>query len=101
MKYLVKDAIQGTLLRIENTMDDAILEKDKWQAISSKHKAVIETVEEEEQTMKYELVIIWANPDGEKVVYEYCSEEDARSAENGMRMALGNQVLWSCVRPKF
>ena len=48
MKYLVKDAIQGTLLRIENTMDDAILEKDKWQAISSQHKAVIETIEEQE-----------------------------------------------------
>lgn len=49
MKYLVKDAIQGTLLRIEYTMDDAILEKDKWQAISSQHKAVIETIEEEEE----------------------------------------------------
>lgn len=49
MKYLVKDAIQGTLLRIEDTMEDAILEKDKWQTISSKHKAVIETIEEEEE----------------------------------------------------
>lgn len=62
MKYLVKDAIQGTLLRIEYTMDDAILEKGKWQAISSKHKAVIEKVEEEEKqiTKTYYLIKAYA-----------------------------------------
>ena len=51
--------------------------------------------------MKYELVIIWASPEGEKVVYEYDTEEDAIEAENGMLIALGNQIAWSCTRPKF
>lgn len=51
--------------------------------------------------MKYELVIIWAAPDNSKVIYEYGSQEDAEKAERGMRMALGNQIAWSCVRPKL
>lgn len=49
----------------------------------------------------FELVIVWAFPEGDTVVYEYSSEEDAKSAEKGMRMALGNQIAWSCVRPKL
>ena len=51
--------------------------------------------------MKYELVIVWAFPQGEKVVYEYDSETKAAKAEEGMRIALGNQIAWSCVRPKY
>lgn len=50
--------------------------------------------------MKYELVIVWATPE-ENAVYEYDTEDDARKAESGMRMALGNQIAWSCVRPKL
>ena len=50
--------------------------------------------------MKYELVIIWAYPE-EKAVYEYDSEEQAEQAERGMKVALGNQIAWSCVRPKY
>ena len=48
----------------------------------------------------YELVIIYAQP-SEKVVYEYETEEQAREAEKGMKMALGNQIAWSCVREKI
>lgn len=49
--------------------------------------------------MKWELVIVWEFP-RKTDIYEYDSEMDAKSAENGMRMALGNQIAWSCVRPK-
>jgi hypothetical protein len=45
----------------------------------------------------YELVIIWDN--GDKDVYEYPTREEAEKAELGMRIALGNQIAWSCVRP--
>ena len=51
--------------------------------------------------MKYELVIIWAAGDPDKVVYEYDSQEQAEQAERGMKTALGNQIAWACVRPKF
>ena len=49
----------------------------------------------------YELVIIWASPEGDKVVYEYETEDQAREAEKGMKTALGNQIAWSCVREKI
>ena len=49
----------------------------------------------------YELVIIWEYPEGDKVIYTYDSEEEAEQAQKGMRMALGNQIAWSCVRPKY
>lgn len=49
---------------------------------------------------KYELVIIWER-NNEKDVYEYDSEDRARECEAGMRMALGNQIAWSCVRPQY
>lgn len=51
--------------------------------------------------MKFELVIVWADPRDEKAVYEYSSQESAEQAERGMRVALGNQIAWSCVRPKY
>lgn len=50
--------------------------------------------------MKYELVVIYEYPQ-EKVVYEYDSQEQAEQAEKGMRTALGNQIAWSCTRPKM
>ena len=49
----------------------------------------------------YELVIIGASPEGDKVVYEYETEDQAREAEKGMKTALGNQIAWSCVREKI
>lgn len=48
----------------------------------------------------FELVIIYTYP-REKKVYEYETEDDAREAERGMKIALGNQIEWSCVRPKL
>ncbi len=51
--------------------------------------------------MKYELVIVWADPNDEKKVYEYDTEYQAEQAERGMRMALGNQIAWSCIRPQY
>ena len=50
--------------------------------------------------MMYELVIIFEYP-RERKIYEYSSEEDALDAEKGMKIALGNQIAWSCVRPKL
>lgn len=44
----------------------------------------------------YELIIIWT--DGDKNVYPYQTEEEARYGERNMRMAFGNQVSWAGVR---
>ena len=44
----------------------------------------------------YELIIIWT--DGNKDVYPYQTEEEARHGERNMRMAFGNQVSWAGVR---
>ena len=44
----------------------------------------------------YELIIIWT--DGDKNVYPYQTEEEARHGERNMRMAFGNQVSWAGVR---
>lgn len=49
--------------------------------------------------MEYELVIVWDN--GDKDIYVYPTQQKAEEAEDGMRMALGNQISWSCVRPKL
>ena len=46
----------------------------------------------------FELVVIYTYP-RERVVFKYDSEEEAREAEQGMKIALGNQIEWSCVRP--
>lgn len=46
----------------------------------------------------YELVVIWST--GEKNVYEYKTEEAAEKAGQGMKIALGNQIEWWCVRKK-
>lgn len=48
----------------------------------------------------FELVVIWACP-RETVVFPYNTEEEAREAERGMKMANGNQIEWTCVRPKY
>jgi len=45
--------------------------------------------------MKNELVVIWTT--GEKEVHKYENKSKAREAENGYKMAFGNQV-WTCVR---
>lgn len=49
--------------------------------------------------MKFELVIIWT--DGSKDIYGYNSHEAAEKGECGMRMAFGNQITWSGVRPVY
>lgn len=51
--------------------------------------------------MKYELVIVWECPEGTKAIYTYNTEDEAEQAEKGMKIALGNQIAWSCVRPKY
>lgn len=53
---------------------------------------------ESEVHKMYELVIIWAN--GEREIYEYKTEEAAEKGGQGVKMALGNQVAWWCVRKK-
>lgn len=44
----------------------------------------------------YELIIIWE--DGDKNIYKYNTEDEARKGERNMRMAFGNQISWSGVR---
>ena len=51
------------------------------------------------RTGKYELVIIWAT--GDKFIYVYDSEEAAIDGQASMKMANGNQISWSCVRPQM
>lgn len=51
------------------------------------------------RTGKFELVIIWSN--GDKEIWEYQTEEEAKEAEEGMHVAVGNQISWSCVRPQM
>ena len=45
----------------------------------------------------FELVIIWST--GEKQIFPYATCERAEEVEAGYKMAFGNQVAWSCVRP--
>lgn len=40
----------------------------------------------------FELVVIWET--GEKEVHAYATEEEARTAGNGYKMAFGNQISW-------
>lgn len=44
---------------------------------------------------RYELVVQW--DDGEKEVFGYKTEDEARKAGDWYRMAFGEQV-WTCVR---
>ena len=48
----------------------------------------------------FELVIIYTFP-RETVVYEYATQADAEDVLEGMKIALGNQIEWSCIRPKL
>ena len=48
----------------------------------------------------FELVIIYTFP-RETVVFQYDTEEQAEQVEREMRIALGNQIEWSCIRPKL
>lgn len=45
---------------------------------------------------KYELIVIWST--GEKEVHEYNSREKAKKAEQGYKMAFGNQISWTGIR---
>lgn len=45
---------------------------------------------------KYELIIIWLT--GEKEIYEYNTREEAEKAEQGYKMAFGNQISWTGIR---
>lgn len=49
--------------------------------------------------MRFELVVVWT--DGSKNTYEYNSRAAAEKGERGMRMANGNQIAWSGVRPVY
>jgi len=48
----------------------------------------------------FELVIIYTFP-RETVVYTYNTKEEAKEVQQGMKIALGNQIEWSCIRPKL
>ncbi len=47
----------------------------------------------------YELVIIW--DDGEKSIYTYDDNIEAEHAADNMKIALGHQIAWCCVREKL
>ena len=49
---------------------------------------------------KWCLVVIWECPQ-ERTVYEYDTEDQARSAEHGMKIALGNQIAGTCIYQQF
>lgn len=44
----------------------------------------------------YELVLIWA--DGDKNIFTYSSEDEAKQAEENMLRAHGNQISWTGIR---
>ena len=49
------------------------------------------------EAMKYEAVIVWET--GEKEIYPYATEEEARKSVQGYEKAFGKQVAFACVRP--
>lgn len=49
--------------------------------------------------MMYEMIVIWDNCDTD--IYEYETEGEAIRASEGMKVALGNQLRWTGVRPKI
>lgn len=49
-------------------------------------------------TSVYRLIIIWYN--GERDEYDYPTREEAEEAENGYRMAFGNQISWSGINKR-
>lgn len=49
--------------------------------------------------MKFELVVTWDT--GDVDVYEYGDRRQAEKAADGMRTALGNQIRYTCIRPKL
>ncbi len=46
--------------------------------------------------LAFELVVIWET--GEKEVHAYATEEEARAAGDGYKMAFGNQISWTGTR---
>ena len=49
--------------------------------------------------MSWTLVVIWET--GEKQMWYYRTEEEARAAERGMKIANGNQISWTSVFERF
>lgn len=47
--------------------------------------------------MRYELIVIWTT--GEKEIHTYNSEDEAYKRADGYKMAFGNQISWTGVRP--
>ena len=47
----------------------------------------------------FELIVIWDT--GEKEIDEYKTEQDARNAGEGYKMAFGRQIQWCGVRRKL
>lgn len=55
--------------------------------------------ERRDGVMSWTLVVIWET--GEKQMWDYRTEEEARAAERGMRIANGNQISWTSVFERF
>ena len=51
------------------------------------------------RTGKYELVVKYE--DGEVEIDEFDTMEQADRAQEGVEMACGNQIVWTCVRPQL
>lgn len=50
-------------------------------------------------TGKFELVVKYDF--GEPEIYEFDTREKAEKAEEGIEMACGEQLVWTCVRPQL
>lgn len=48
---------------------------------------------------EWTLVVIWES--GEKQEFGYETEQQARDAERGMRIANGNQIAWTSVFKRY
>ena len=46
----------------------------------------------------FELVIVWSNGD-HQLFSGYETREEAEESENNFRMAFGEQIVWSGIRP--
>ena len=51
------------------------------------------------RTGYWELIVVYENGDDNIWVYE--SEEAAREAEQSVRLAAGNQIQWTGIRPQL
>lgn len=46
----------------------------------------------------YELIVIWE--DGEKQIYNYDTDIEARKGADNMKMCFGNQIAWTGINRK-